>query len=47
MKQAGSETAEGVGARSLNANYDVTSPFGFPSIALFLRSASACCAKTA
>lgn len=44
MKQAGSETAEAVGECSLNANYDMASPFGFPSAALFLQST---CAKTA
>lgn len=47
MQQSGSETAEGVGECSLDANHDVTSPFGFPSAGLFLQSASACCAKTA
>lgn len=32
--QPGSEAAEDVA--TLNANYGVTSPFGFPSVALFL-----------
>lgn len=32
MKQAGSETAEDVGERGLNANDGVTSPFGFPRV---------------
>lgn len=42
MKQADSGTAEGEGEGGLDANFDVTSPFGFPRIALFLQSASAC-----
>lgn len=38
MKQAGSETAEDVGECSLIANYDMASPFGFPSAVLFLHT---------